>query len=98
MATVTFDTLEYANTLKEAAVPDEQAEAQAKALRRAFEVALSERSDELATKGDLQQVGSRIDLLRKDMEAMKKDLIIWLGGLVIGGFVVLGGMLIKLMP
>jgi len=91
MATVTFDTLEYANTLKEAAVPDEQAQAQAKALRRAFEVALSDRADELATKKD-------VELLRKDMEAMKKDLIIWLGGLVIGGFVVLGGMLIKLMP
>jgi len=37
-----FDALEYANILKETAVPDEQAQAQTKALRHALEVALSE--------------------------------------------------------
>jgi len=102
VATVTFDTLEYANTFKEAAVPDEQA--QAKALRRAFEVALSERSDELATKGDLQQVGSRIDLLRKDMEALENRLLVKLGkmlaigvGLIVTSIGIAAGVMIKVL-
>jgi len=97
VATVTFDTLEYANTLKEAAVPDEQAEAQAKALRRAFEVALSERSDELATKHD-------INLLRKDMEALENRLLVKLGkmlaigvGLIVTSIGIAAGVMIKVL-
>jgi len=97
VATVTFDTLEYANTLKEAAVPDEQAEAQAKALRRAFEVALSERSDELATKHD-------VNLLRKDMEALENRLLVKLGkmlaigvGLIVTSIGIAAGVIIKVL-
>lgn len=36
MAAITFDTLKFANTLKEAGVPDKQAEAEAKALKEVF--------------------------------------------------------------
>jgi len=49
MATVTFDTLKFANQLKTAGVPAGHAEAEAKALSEIFETNLSE----LATKEDL---------------------------------------------
>jgi len=97
MATVTFDTLEYANTLKEAAVPDEQAQAQAKALRHALEIALSDRAAELATKTD-------VELLRKDMDAMENRLLIKLGkmltlgvGLIITSIGIAAGVIVKLL-
>jgi hypothetical protein len=46
MATVTFDTLKFANKLKAAGVPPEQAEAEAAVLSEVLEVNLKE----LATK------------------------------------------------
>jgi len=48
MATITFDTLKFANRLKDAGVPGKQAEAEAEALADALEVNLKE----LATKED----------------------------------------------
>lgn len=44
---VIFDTLEYANELKAAGVPEKQAEVQARAIKRLME-------SELVTKGDLE--------------------------------------------
>jgi len=86
MATVTFDTLEYANALKKANVPDGQAQAQAQALRHAFEAALSVRESELATKSD-------IELLRKEIEISNNDLLIKLGsGLIVGLGIILAAM------
>jgi len=41
---ITFDTLEYVNELKAADVPDKQAEAQAKAMRRVLDTALAEQA------------------------------------------------------
>ena len=49
MATITFDTLKFANTLKDAGVPPAQAEAEAVALSEVLEVNLKE----LVTKEDL---------------------------------------------
>jgi len=46
MATITFDTLKFANQLKIAGVPSVQAEAEAKALSEVFETNLSEPCDQ----------------------------------------------------
>lgn len=42
MTTVTFDTLKFANRLKSAGVPSQQAEAEAEALAEVFEANLKE--------------------------------------------------------
>jgi hypothetical protein len=62
MATITFDALKFANTLKEAGVPSAQAEAEAMALSDVLEVNLKE----LVTKEDLRH---EVELLRRDMRA-----------------------------
>ena len=75
MATITFDTLKFANTLKGAGVPPAQAEAEATALSEALEVNLKE----LVTKEDLKH---EVELLRRDMRDMEQRLIIKLGALM----------------
>jgi hypothetical protein len=57
MSTITFDTLKFANTLKEAGVPDKQAEAESRALADAF----ASTASELATKGDLNMLEVKFD-------------------------------------
>jgi len=63
-----LDTLEYANELKAAGVPERQAEVQAKALAKVAE-------DNLATKRDLKEVESalRADLAKVE-SALRADL------------------------
>jgi len=75
MATITFDTLKFANTLKEAGVPSAQAEAEATVLSEVLEVNLKE----LVTKEDLRH---EADLLRRDIQDMEQRLIIKLGALM----------------
>ncbi len=81
-----FDTLKFANTLKDAGVPSAQAEAEAKALSEVLEVNLKE----LVTKEDLHR---EIDTLRREMLTgfsqvdfrliqLEQRLIIKLGGLI----------------
>lgn len=95
---VYFDTLAYANKLKQAGVPIEQAEVHAEALLEVFE-------DRIATKQDLKtevetlrvslkteietlriNTQSEIDALRNDMHVkmaeLKVDLIKWMFGLL----------------
>jgi len=62
---LSFDTLKYANRLKEINVPPEQAELQAEVMKEVLESAFQ--TAELATKSD-------IALVRKDMEAMEQRL------------------------
>lgn len=64
---VHFDTLAYANKLKEAGVPDKQAEAQSEALAHIFDY-------KAATKKDLQESESRLssELDKKVMELNSK--------------------------
>ena len=82
MATITFDTLKFANTLKDAGVPP----AQAVALSEVLEVNLKE----LVTKDDLHR---EIESLRREMMTgfaqvdsrfiqLEQRLIIKLGGLI----------------
>lgn len=79
MGTVTFDTLKFANTLKEAGVPPAQAEAEATALSEVLEINLRD----LSTKEDLHR---EIESLRRDMDARfiqtEQRLVIKLGGLM----------------
>ena len=85
MATITFDTLKFANSLKDAGVPPAQAEAEAVALSEVLEVNLKE----LVTKDDLHR---EIESLRREMMTgfaqvdsrfiqLEQRLIIKLGGL-----------------
>jgi hypothetical protein len=69
MTTITFDTHKFVRTLKEAGVPENQAEA----ISEAFKEAQGEA--DLATKRD-------IDDIRRDMREMEQRLIIKLGALV----------------
>lgn len=69
MTTITFDTHKFVRTLKEAGVPESQAEAISEALKEAQGEA------DLATKRD-------IDDVRRDKREMEQRLIIKLGALV----------------
>ena len=80
MSTLTFNTLKFANRLKAAGVPANQAEAEADALSEVLEINLGE----LSTKEDLRH---EIGDLRKDMDAklaiLKFELLKWMIGLAI---------------
>ena len=76
MTTTTFDTLAYAKRLRDAGVPEPQAEAQAAALADA----LRQSAGELATKQDVQEL--RLEI-RREMAELKSDLLKWVIGLFI---------------
>jgi len=65
MATVTFDTLKFVETLKEAGVPEPQAKAFSTAVQESHEAA------DLATKADLREYESAI---RGDLEKLETGL------------------------
>lgn len=65
MATITFDTHQFIQTLQEAGFEPKQAEA----VSRAFKNAAGEA--ELATKADLREIKTEIELLRRDITAME---------------------------
>lgn len=79
MSTITFDTLKFVDTLKEAGISEAQAKAQAKAIGDAIESATSL---SLATKSDIQE-------LKTDINSVKYDLLKWLIALVLGQTVLL---------
>jgi len=113
MATVTFDTLKFVKTLKEAGVSEPQAEAFSTAVRESHEAA------ELATKGDIadlchemkeMETGLRHEIgdvrheisdLRKDMDVklvnLKFELLKWIIGLAIAQAGLIIGLL-KFLP
>ena len=74
MTTITFDTHKFIRTLKDAGVPESQAEAFSEAFKEAQGEA------ELATQHDINNVRRDINDLRRDMEArliqMEQRLII----------------------
>lgn len=86
MATLTFDTLKFANKLKAAGVPPEQAEAEAAALSEVLEVNLKE----LATKEDLKsglkdlemKLDTRFEKLMGEMLLLKCMLGILIAGVI----------------
>ncbi len=66
MSAIAFDTLKFANKLKDAGVPDKQAEAQASIMAEALQVNL----DSLATKEQVERL--RVDM-RRDNEQQRSD-------------------------
>jgi len=96
---ITFDTLEYVKKLKAADVPEKQAEAQAEALRGVLETALAEQAqtqadtttravDALDTKTEkaVLRLDARVELVHKEIELSRKDIIIKLGTMMVAGF------------
>jgi len=123
MASITFDTLEYAKRLKDADVPEKQAEMEARVLREVLDErdralaalqaqvqalsaeakrdtsymanktdVLGIKTEVLGVKAELLKTDAKVDLLRKDMEALEqrlnarsdalgKDLTIKMGGM-----------------
>jgi hypothetical protein len=82
MMAMPLDTLQLANELKAAGFSSRQAEAVTRAIKQGHEVDLSH----LATKQDLQAVKqelkSDIAGIRADMQILKRDVTIRLGGLI----------------
>ena len=78
MTTITFDTLKFVQTLREAGVNDKQAEAIAVAVRETHD------SAEIATKRDIELVKRDIEISKLDLEKKiaetKADLIRWVVG------------------
>ncbi|MFO1300131.1 MAG: DUF1640 domain-containing protein [Burkholderiaceae bacterium] len=78
---VTFDTLKFVETLREAGVPEAQAKAMSQAMRDAHETA------ELVTRRDLREatttIGADIQTLRAELRAIEPRLTIRLGGIVV---------------
>jgi hypothetical protein len=99
MAAVTFDTLKFANRLKQAGVPDQQAEAEAEVLAEALQVNLKDlvtKEDLHAALNDLEsrlggritdldsRLRGRIDALEAKMDG-KFLLLQWMLGPLMGG-------------
>jgi uncharacterized membrane protein len=79
-----FNTLQYANRLKAAGVPEKQAEIQAETLAEVID-------NQLTTKQDLKELELKIDL---KIKSIKRNLIIQLGSIIVGGFSILGVLII----
>ena len=92
-----FDTLGYAKRLREAGVPNPQAEGHAEAAREFIMIELVTKQDLLATKQELQaainsleaRLGGRIDALQAAMETQTLRLTVRLGGIITAGFGIL---------
>ncbi len=67
MSTVTFDTLEFVETLKQAGIPENQAKAQSEALKKVLHT-------EVATKQDMENMELKI---KADIETAKSEIIKW---------------------
>jgi hypothetical protein len=74
MSTVTFDTLKFANELKKAGIPDNQAEAEARALANAIgEI-------DVATKRDIAELAMTT---KHDLAALELRMTIKVGGMLV---------------
>ena len=89
MATITFDTLKFANKLKSAGVLTEQAEAEA--LSEVFEINLKE----LSTQQDLKLLEAS---LMRDIAETKAELIRWVVAVGVLQITLISALIIKLLP
>ncbi len=87
MSSVSFDTLQFVQTLTESGFDQKQAEGVAKALRNAQE------ESETATKRDLKELEL---VLKSEMQAMEYRMTIKLGAMLGGSIALMAGIL-KLM-
>ena len=96
MATIAFDTLKYSKRLKDAGVPDKQAEAEAEALAEVLEVKLKDlatKEDILALKSDLKAVEDR---LVDKITMLEQRMTIKLGAMMMGAIAIVAT-LVKLL-
>jgi hypothetical protein len=85
-----FDTLGYAKRLREAGVPNPQAEAHAEAAREFIMIELVTKQDLHAAINSLEaRLGARIDALQAAMESQTLRLTVRLGGIVAAGIGIL---------
>ncbi len=87
MSSITFDTMKFVDTLRDAGVPEAQAKAEAKAVNEAIASAVDMT---LATKND-------INLVRSDIAASKLEMIKWIVVLIVGQTALLITILPKIM-
>jgi hypothetical protein len=85
-----FDTLGYAKRLREAGVPNPQAEGHAEATREFIMIELVTKQDLHAAIDSLEaRLGGRIDMLQAAMDAQTLRLTVRLGGIVAAGIGIL---------
>ena len=89
MTTITFDTLAYVKTLREAGVEEKQAEAQATALAAVLKSGITD----LSTKQDMELLHAE---LKKDLAETKAELIRWVVGVGILQTTLIVGILARL--
>jgi hypothetical protein len=88
MATIAFDTLKYSKRLKDAGVPDKQAEAEAEALAEVLEVKLKD----LATKEDVLVVKLELKMMEErygdKITMLEQRMTIKLGGMMVASIAI----------
>lgn len=100
MTATAFDTLAYAKRLRDAGVPESQAEAHAEALRQITADQLATKTDIALLQRDLKELELRLEARFADVgraiEAMKTDLLKWIIGLFIAQVGLFAGLLLGL--
>jgi len=94
-----FNPMKFAARLKEAGVPDKQAEVEAEILHEALAqqaqmvsslehkvTALKDSAKRDLVKSDIALLDAKIDLVRQEIALARRDTIIWLGGMLVVGF------------
>ena len=89
MTAITFDTLAYVKTLREAGIEEKQAEAQATALAAVLKSGVTD----LAMKQDMELLRAE---LKKDLAETKSELIRWVVGVGILQTTLIVGILARL--
>jgi hypothetical protein len=90
MTAITFDTLKFANRLKQAGVTPAHAEAEAQALAEVFETNLSD----LATKGDLLAVKADVQVVKIEVQHLEQRITAQLALLEQRMTIKLGGLMV----
>jgi len=89
MITLTFDTLKFVETLKEAGMPEKQAKAISAAVQEAHEAAeLATKSDIREVKTEMREMELRIDTRFERIDGEMK-LLKWMMGIIMGGVIAL---------
>ncbi|MCK4608392.1 MAG: DUF1640 domain-containing protein [Gammaproteobacteria bacterium] len=88
---LTFDTLKYANRLKAAGLEPKIAEAQAEAEAEIFAEALD---NQLATKQDIKDLRSEVQVIDSKVDRLRSELTIKLGGIMVAGIGLIATLLV----
>ena len=83
MSTLTFDSLEYMHKLEVGGFTRQQAESQADVLRQVLERHAAAERDNIAIKGEVNDLRLEIEKVRKEIEPAKCAMLKW----YIGGWV-----------